>query len=767
VRGLVFVLALGALLATLGDFGLTWDEPAYFLCQMRTVAWWRHLAAARSQAELRALVEPNLLLEAWPYGRYGLCFHPPLAGQLSTLTHAIFRKWVGEIAGCRVAPIVELALAIALLFAFLERRYGAAVGGVAAAALGLMPRVYGDGHIAGTDTPGLLIWTAAAMAFWKGLNEPRGRRWRVATGVLMGLAFLTKANALLVVLPIFVWLALARLNPRSLGRIGRADVADGLLTTTAMLLPLVMAWAEIHRLAQLMPPPKDTYLGDPQPATAVPAAILLVPLAVWVVRRTLGRILRRSPIWGAERPALESWTAMMAFAPPVAWLGNPAWWFETMPRLAHYYALSAGRRGTLPEIPVLYFGRMYYYNLPWHNGWVLIGITMPATLLAAAVLGLAYALRILGRDRLPLYFVVHLVTLPAVRMFETPAHDGVRLFLATFVFLAALCGWGTIWAADGLSRLLHHGAPKVRAILALLVLGPAAVQLVRIHPYELSYYNELIGGPRGAWQRGCELSYWYDAFTPATLARINAVLPYRARVRTADGQASPLYYFEVLQYLGHLRRDLRLEPLTTDEFPYSWLLTNDSKAGAHTRLLYAMRPWFASRPRPMDGLRVITVAHPDTVARAWALQLLVDRPAPRTRVERPSAPLPHWLRPIAPWLGRFWGEGLTPLPPLGINEPLMAWARTDPQGLRAAARQIAEGASADVSPDVRRLIGHLTARDQPDGFPSRLVLDAHRTAIREAVEIVITRPEAVRAVLLRYPFTDPDSIGGYLDQDLR
>ena len=35
-----------------------------------------------------------------------------------------------------------------------------------------------------------------------------------------------------------------------------------------------------------------------------------------------------------------------------------------------------------------------------------------------------------------------------------------------------------------------------------------------VHPYELSYYNELIGGPRGAWARGFELTYWYDAFNP-------------------------------------------------------------------------------------------------------------------------------------------------------------------------------------------------------------------------------------------------------------
>jgi 4-amino-4-deoxy-L-arabinose transferase-like glycosyltransferase len=764
LRGLVFALALAALLATLQDFGLTWDEPAYFLCQMKTVGWWKHLATARTQAELAALVGPDRLLEDWPYGRFGLCFHPPLAGQLSTLTHALFRGWVGEIAGCRVAPVVELALAVAILFAFLERRYGVWVGGVAAAALLLMPRVYGDGHIAGTDMPGLLIWTATALAAWKGLNEPHGRRWRVATGVLLGLAFVTKANALLVVLPLVVWLALTRLDPR---RLGWADWIDGLVSTTAMLLPLYVAWAEVRRLAHIMAPPTEANLYDPQPATTVPATILLVPLAAWMLRRGLGWVRRGSPIWGVERPALESLTAMLAFAPPIAWLGNPAWWRETMPRLAHYYALSAGRRGTLPEIPVLYFGQAYYYNLPWHNGWVLIGITVPATLLIAGAIGLMYALRVVRRDRLPVYFVVHLVTLPCIRMLETPAHDGVRLFLPTFVFLAALVGWGTLWVADGLARLVRMPGAGARAAFAALVLLPAGVQLVRIHPYELSYYNELIGGPRGAWRRGCELTYWFDALNPPTLAQIQAVLPRNVHLRTAEGQATPLFYFEVLQYLGHLRRDLRLERLTTDEFPYVWLLTNDSKAGAYSRLLFALRPWYASRPRQLRGLRVITVADPDAAARAWALQLLVDRPVPGPRRKPARAPLPPWLHRMVPWLGRFWGEGLTPLPPLGINEPLMAWVHDDPRGLLAAARQVAAGALDDASPDVGRLMGYLTERDKPDGFPSRLVRHrSRRGAILEAVQILVARPEAVRAVLLRYPFTNPDDVGGYLDRDL-
>lgn len=76
----------------------------------------------------------------------------------------------------------EYALTITIGFGFLARRYGAWVGGVMAGALLCMPRVYGDGHIAGTDMPGLLLWAATALAFWKGLYEPGGRCWRILWG---------------------------------------------------------------------------------------------------------------------------------------------------------------------------------------------------------------------------------------------------------------------------------------------------------------------------------------------------------------------------------------------------------------------------------------------------------------------------------------------------------------------------------------------------------------------------------------------------------
>ena len=76
-------------------------------------------------------------------------------------------------------------------------------------------------------------------------------------------------------------------------------------------------------------------------------------------------------------------------------------------------------------------------------------------ILGAAAIGLCWALGRIPKDRLPFYFLIHLLTLPVIRMFETPAHDGVRLFLPAFFFLAAFAGWGAIWLADVVARMVR------------------------------------------------------------------------------------------------------------------------------------------------------------------------------------------------------------------------------------------------------------------------------------------------------------------------
>lgn len=44
----VFIVALAALIPTIGDFGLSWDEPAYRYSQVLSAQWWEQLAQVRN-----------------------------------------------------------------------------------------------------------------------------------------------------------------------------------------------------------------------------------------------------------------------------------------------------------------------------------------------------------------------------------------------------------------------------------------------------------------------------------------------------------------------------------------------------------------------------------------------------------------------------------------------------------------------------------------------------------------------------------------------
>jgi 4-amino-4-deoxy-L-arabinose transferase-like glycosyltransferase len=760
-----FLLATAALAPTTGDFGLTYDEPAYTYSQQTSVQWWERLAAARSWADVAPLLDADALLYYWPYARHGINFHPPLAGQANLATHAVLHRWFNDTVARRAATVLAFAATIALLHTFLARRYGRWVGAVAGLSLLVMPRLYGQAHLIDTDIPGLLLWVAAALAFWNA-TRVGGRRWRPLVGLLLGLAFLEKMATVGVVVPLTACLAVLALRRRGDGRRDLAAL-DALLTIGPILTVLAVTYLEIRRLIEVLPPPAYTNLFVHRPKTWLPGAVLATPWLWWLLRRGLARALPRHAVWGADRPVVETLAAMLAWPPLVAWLGNPAWWKETIPRLAHYASINASRRGALPDIQILYFGQLYEFSLPWENAFVLTAITVPVSLLAAGLAGLVWGVRRAAfRDFLPVYFFVHMLTLPILRMFPTPAHDGVRLFLPTFAFLAAFCGGGVVAAADGLARLAGGGRTAWRAGVAALALAPAAWSLVKIHPYELSYYNALIGGPRGAWERGFELTYWYDAFTPGVIAELNDRLPRGAHVTFPNSLSSPST-FQDLQALGVLRGDIRLG-VPEDDYPFLWLLTHDSKATANTRLLFALTPWYASTPAQLDGLRVATVADPHAAALSTALQLLTDdagKPPPE-----PQAP--DWVRTYAPWLSRLWGVGLTRVPSLGTHEPSFAWAVSDPEGMRRAARRLVERVRAGKAPaapsgdaDVDRLAAIVTRYDRGAPYSAEL-LRRRPAALVEAVEILIRRPEAVRRVLTRYGYTDPATIGGYLDRDL-
>jgi hypothetical protein len=248
--------------------------------------------------------------------------------------------------------------------------------------------------------------------------------------------------------------------------------------------------------------------------------------------------------------------AVFVIGPAVFWMGWPWLWVSPAAHFQEYLAFHFGHAA----YNVWYLGRLHQYA-PWHYPFVMTAVATPAILLAAAVIGLArcrprrgwsadHALLLLGLA----------VTLAPSALPSSPKYNGVRLFLPAFPFLAALAGGGFSWLQGRAVRALRLDGPVRRraSALAVVALGglliyPGLRGVIVTHPYELAYYNTLIGGTAGATRRGFETIYWGQVLQEAPQLLNGAP---EANPRVLVIPKGCIYLLEFQQAAGRLRLDV-------------------------------------------------------------------------------------------------------------------------------------------------------------------------------------------------------------------
>jgi hypothetical protein len=133
-------------------------------------------------------------------------------------------------------------------------------------------------------------------------------------------------------------------------------------------------------------------------------------------------------------------------------------------------------------------------------------------------------------------------------------------------------------------------------LLLGLTLGLSAWGILALHPYEISYYSEAIGGLRGAERAGFEVSYWFDALTPEARVEVQALLPRGARLQTAPRYTG----YPLLRAWGLWREDL----VDDEEEPEYLLLL--SRKGYYTQIPSLAR--IEAQETPVWSLRARGVA---------------------------------------------------------------------------------------------------------------------------------------------------------------
>jgi hypothetical protein len=153
---------------------------------------------------------------------------------------------------------------------------------------------------------------------------------------------------------------------------------------------------------------------------------------------------------------------------------------------------------------------------------------------------------------------INFLTWMVLRMFPfLPAHDGLRQLVPSFFFMPVLAGHGAYLLAGSSRRALRWAGRG----LIVGCIATAGWSTVQIHPFELSYYNELIGGPKGAKAAGMESTYFWDAATSEVLGWMNDHLPNGSTVVIFP--PPNIHTFDWEQRWGRLRPDLRFRNFET------------------------------------------------------------------------------------------------------------------------------------------------------------------------------------------------------------
>jgi hypothetical protein len=107
-----------------------------------------------------------------------------------------------EATAMRLFGLLSGALAAALTFLLGERFFGWLAGLLASCFFTFVPEHFFHAHVTSFDMPVVAVQMAVLYAFWRSLDD---RRWAVATGLLWGVALLTKHNAFFLPVALVLW----------------------------------------------------------------------------------------------------------------------------------------------------------------------------------------------------------------------------------------------------------------------------------------------------------------------------------------------------------------------------------------------------------------------------------------------------------------------------------------------------------------------------------------------------------------------------------
>jgi hypothetical protein len=474
---LFIILYLTVHLLIINDYGLTWDFHHHFFAGL-------HRLGIPITQDLAGNSLPYS--EPDPRGTFDLPFGPIMS--ISPIfTFQLFYRTLDLLpfdSAYNLSIVLWGVAGVAILYGFLSQAINARVALIASIFLALTPRYFGDIHNNMKDVPMAVMEAVNIWALWRLVTYRRMRDLTVAV-LAFAIAFNVKVNSIFIPVIFAVWLLLQTIK---------------------------------HGNVHLS---KHYFLFS--------VYFFLAPLAAFL-------------LWSLFFP-------------------NP---LQTLLYIPAFF------RDNTQNIEVPYFGAWYCSakNVPWHYPFVYLGITTPLPVLLSFMVGVGFSLYTIVRrlfmvhsyqigvhsslrsDRSS-WFVVKRPFPSALSMnhlamnyelstmlllwFFIPLSryllpsmgviDGIRHFEEVLFPLCAIAALGTFqifsFARRGLAKLVFYIALLFSVFFLLFT-------LYSYHPYQITYFNQLVGGARGAIGK-FDLDYWGTSQKEA-VQWVNAHAPQNSKV---------------------------------------------------------------------------------------------------------------------------------------------------------------------------------------------------------------------------------------------
>lgn len=195
---LLFFFATLTVLLTLPFAGMAWDEAYYADAAQRTCRWF----AAFSDPKVSPW-QGDVFRQAWDTVELEPRGHASVTRLLAAISMRICQPYgINPLFAMRIPFALCYGLTLMTLYLLMRTYYGRVTGWLTALAYFFMPHVFGHAHFALTETPSTLFTVLTIYAFLQGLEK---KTWSLLSGVFLGLAFATKATAILLPAILLPW----------------------------------------------------------------------------------------------------------------------------------------------------------------------------------------------------------------------------------------------------------------------------------------------------------------------------------------------------------------------------------------------------------------------------------------------------------------------------------------------------------------------------------------------------------------------------------